>query len=60
MTLGTMAREEIIIGSQTLGNIPSLGFYTYGEICPLEASTTSLYHNATFVCLLMGEKTIPG
>jgi hypothetical protein len=60
MTLGTMAREEIIIGSQTLGNIPSLGFYTYGEICPLEASTTSLYHNATFVCLLMGEKTIRG
>lgn len=32
------------------------GFYSYGEIAPLVKDTQSLFHNTTFVILLIGEK----
>ena len=35
--------------------IPSLGFYTNGEISPLQRGQTSRFHNETFVTLLLGE-----
>ncbi|WP_412061284.1 FIST signal transduction protein [Rubrivirga sp. IMCC45206] len=36
-------------------DVPVLGFYTYGEICPLPASPQPFHHNCTFVTVLIGE-----
>ena len=55
--LGSRAREEYEV-VQTLGDrpIPSIGFYTNGEISPLGPNQPSRFHNETFVTLLLGEK----
>jgi hypothetical protein len=54
--LGTHTREELgvvesIIGSQ----VPICGFYSYGEISPLNIDDPiSKYHNETFISLILG------
>jgi hypothetical protein len=35
--------------------LPAIGFYTYGEICPLPSSSKSVHHVSTFVTVLIGE-----
>lgn len=36
--------------------VPTIGFYTYGEICPLPASPEPVTHGGTFVTVLIGER----
>ena len=54
--LGSRTKEEHAIAQHHLGkSIPSCGFYTNGEISPLQDNNTSHIHNETFVTLLIGE-----
>ena len=52
--LGSRTSEESRVLRETLGDIPAIGFYGYGEIAPLEARGPSFFHNETFVVLLLG------
>lgn len=54
--LGSRTKEEHSLVQQQLGEqMPSCGFYTNGEISPLQAEGASHIHNETFVTLLIGE-----
>ncbi len=53
--LGTRTKEEYEI-ARSLLNIPACGFYTYGEIAPLQVGGPSQFHNETFVTLILGTK----
>lgn len=37
-------------------DLPSCGFYTFGEMAPFHNSNRSFFHNTTFVTLLMGHQ----
>lgn len=55
--LSTRAEEEYQFAKKHLSTaLPSCGFYTYGEIAPLERYGSTLFHNETFVTLLIGTK----
>ncbi len=52
--LGSRTDEECsIVKSRLDENTIICGFYTYGEFSPPEASMKSIFHNETFVCLLI-------
>ncbi len=54
--LGTRAHEEYALTQTCLTQaLPSCGFYTNGEISPLEKQGISYFHNETFITLLLGE-----
>ncbi|MCU0542246.1 MAG: FIST C-terminal domain-containing protein [Oscillatoriaceae cyanobacterium Prado104] len=54
--LGTRTKEEHELTQACLNSaLPSCGFYTNGEIAPLEEQGISYFHNETFVTLLLGE-----
>lgn len=54
--LGSRTKEEHMLAQQHLGiELPSCGFYTNGEISPLQDKGLSHIHNETFVTLLLGE-----
>lgn len=54
--LGSRTKEEHTLAQRYLGlELPSCGFYTNGEISPLQEKGTSHIHNETFVTLLLGE-----
>ena len=54
--LGSRTKEEHQLAQQHLGgSLPSCGFYTNGEISPLQDEGASRIHNETFVTLLIGE-----
>lgn len=54
--LGSRTAEEYeqVQGCLTQA-LPSCGFYTNGEIAPLQQKGVSLFHNETFITLLLGE-----
>jgi hypothetical protein len=53
--LGTRTKEEYQLAKNCLTQaVPSCGFYTNGEISPLQNSTPSRLHHDTFVTLLLG------
>ena len=55
--LGTRARKEYeVVQSCCEQPVPSIGFYTNGEISPLGRNQTARFHNETFVTLLLGEQ----
>ena len=55
--LSTRAEEEYQSAKKHLtAALPSCGFYTYGEIAPLEKYGSTLFHNETFITLLIGTK----
>ena len=55
--LGTRTKEEYQIAKNCLTKVlPSCGFYSSGEIAPLEQSGQTEFHNKTFVTLLLGTK----
>jgi len=55
--LSTRAEEEYQFAKKHLSTaLPSCGFYTYGEIAPLEQHGSTLFHNETFITLLLGTK----
>ncbi len=56
--LGTKVKEEISILKKNLPTaMPIFGFYTYGEIAPLENQIDSNLHNCTMITLLIGTKS---
>ena len=56
--LGTRIGSEIGLLQEHIGyGVPTIGFYTYGEICPLPGSSTPYAHGTTFVTVLIGEET---
>jgi hypothetical protein len=55
--LGLKANEEIQIIREIIGeSVPVIGFYSYGEVAPLNSSKVkdSCFHNETIVILLLG------
>ncbi|NJL79001.1 MAG: hypothetical protein HC836_21235 [Richelia sp. RM2_1_2] len=53
--LGTSTNLEYQLAKTILNQaLPCCGFYTYGEISPLEIATSSQLHHETFVTLLLG------
>jgi len=55
--LGTRAKEEYRAIAPHLGQaIQGCGFYTYGEIAPLQENGKTFFHNTTFVTLLIGSQ----
>ncbi len=56
--LGTKVKEEIrILKKNFPESLPIFGFYTYGEISPLEAENRSNLHNCTMITLVLGTKS---
>ena len=58
--LGSFTREEYELAQHCLSEslmqtLPSCGFYTNGEIAPLEQKGVTYLHNETFITLLLGE-----
>jgi hypothetical protein len=59
MVLGTRtAREITVVGEALPRPLPVAGFYTYGEIAPLEPNGPSRFHNETFVTLFLSERKV--
>ncbi|MGL5080240.1 MAG: FIST signal transduction protein [Microcoleaceae cyanobacterium] len=55
--LGSRACEEYeLIQSCLTQNLPCFGFYSNGEIAPLEQQGLTHFHNETFITLLLGEE----
>lgn len=53
--LGTRTKEEYQLAKISLSQaLPCCGFYTHGEISPLEIGKPSRLHHDTFVTLLLG------
>ncbi|PAP75448.1 FIST signal transduction protein [Rubrivirga marina] len=54
--LGTRVRNEAErLQEEVGGALPAVGFYTYGEICPLPSTPAPVHHVSTFVTVLIGE-----
>ena len=59
MFLGTQVVREAEILRETLGaDVPTVGFYTYGEFCPLPDSDAQCAHSSTFVSVLLGDAPV--
>jgi hypothetical protein len=55
--MGTRTNEEYKAIANSLEQpLPSCGFYTYGEIAPLQDRGQTFCHNTTFVTLLIGSQ----
>ncbi|MDJ0669167.1 MAG: SpoIIE family protein phosphatase [Desulfobacterales bacterium] len=55
--LGTQTTEEIkLLQDHMPPGTALMGFYSFGEISPLEEGRQSLLHNCTFITLLLGEQ----
>ncbi|MEH2465535.1 FIST signal transduction protein [Nostoc sp.] len=55
--LGTRAKEEYQNIKLCLTNyLPACGFYSYGEIAPIEGISQMQFHNETFVTLILGNR----
>jgi len=53
--LGRRTREELQIVRDIIGpDIPTIGFYTYGEFCPLRPGGCSYLHNETVTVSVIG------
>ncbi|HMY19815.1 MAG TPA: FIST C-terminal domain-containing protein, partial [Polyangium sp.] len=50
--LGPRYREELNRTFEQLGDIPRIGFYTYGELSPVQGVT--MHHDETFTIALIG------
>ncbi len=51
IVLGPRYKDELTASMQLLGDVPSFGFYTYGEIAPVEGHST--VHSQVCVTLLV-------
>lgn len=52
VVLGPRYRDELKKTFERLGNIPRIGFYTYGELSPVQGVT--MHHDETFTIALLG------
>jgi hypothetical protein len=58
--LGSLTREEYeqaqhCLSESLIQPLPSCGFYTNGEIAPLQQKGATYFHNETFITLLLGD-----
>ena len=54
--LGSRTGEEYQLIQESLKqSLPGCGFYTHGEIAPLQQKGPTYFHNETFITLLIGE-----
>ena len=61
LVLGRRTQEEVAIVKKVLGeNVPLIGFYTYGEIGPIDKMKEELaitkFHNETVVLWVLGSQ----
>ena len=61
LVLGRRTQEEIDVVRNCLGNdVPVIGFYTYGEIGPIDKTKKELssvkFHNETVVLWVLGKE----
>lgn len=56
LVLGTRTHEEFQIFEKQNSELMVAGFYSYGEIAPLEPNTLSRFHNETFITLMLGDE----
>jgi len=56
LVLGTRTHEECQTLENNNSNLKVAGFYSYGEIAPLQPDTLSRFHNETFISLLLGDE----
>lgn len=55
--LGTRVQEESELAAACLGDtLPSMGFYSYGELSPFTGETSSYFHNETLTTILIGTR----
>ncbi|MCW5317806.1 hypothetical protein GTQ43_29725 [Nostoc sp. KVJ3] len=55
--LGTRAKEEYQNTKLCWANhLPGCGFYSYGEIAPIDRISQTQFHNETFVTLILGTR----
>lgn len=55
IVLGRRTREEVDAVRKACGmSLPVMGFYTYGEFCPVQCGQTSLFHNETATVSVIG------
>ncbi|MEA5599883.1 FIST signal transduction protein [Nostoc sp. UHCC 0252] len=55
--LGTRAKEEYQNTKLCLDyHLPGCGFYSYGEIAPIDRISQTQFHNETFVTLILGTR----
>jgi serine phosphatase RsbU (regulator of sigma subunit) len=55
--LGSRSAEEVaLVRNRLPESLPFMGFYSFGEISPLEAKASSVLHNCTMITLLFGEE----
>lgn len=55
--LGTRAKEEYQNTKLCLTyHLPGCGFYSYGEIAPIDRNSQTQFHNETFVTLILGTR----
>ncbi|MBO3463769.1 FIST C-terminal domain-containing protein [Aetokthonos hydrillicola Thurmond2011] len=53
--LGTRTKQEYqVLQAEMPAGVTCAGFYTYGEIAPLQPNGEAQFHNETFVTLLLG------
>ena len=56
IVLGTRTDEEILAVQESVGkDVPIIGFYTYGEFCPIGECNISSFHNETATLTVIGE-----
>jgi len=56
LVLGTRTKEEINSLTELFGpDVPIIGYYGNGEVCPLQGESKACYHNETIVILILGE-----
>ena len=56
LVLGTRTQEEYQALEKNNANLKVAGFYSYGEIAPLESNAISRFHNETFITLVLGDE----
>ena len=55
IVLGTRTDEEVMAVKETVGeHVPIIGFYTYGEYCPMGECEISCFHNETAALTIIG------
>ena len=55
VVLGARREDEVAAALDALGDIPRAGFYSYGEISPVDGE--NMYHDETFTVVLVGAAT---
>lgn len=56
LVMNQRAEEEVEAVSEILNSIPQIGFYSYGELCPLEKGGPTRLHNQTMTVTVLSEK----